>query len=486
MALRKIEASVPNSHRQLVLDALTHEGGIGHETHVGEYIVCKECENCVVVMVVCVAARAGELMNVLTNCGVGVVFGTVTSIQVASHRPNPVALVQEFRDLKMKVEAQAEGALAKDRQFARRWKRRRDRLEKRKIEYISADTGKSVEELFNEIVDQSCDGRGFYVSVMCASVIAGVGLLTNSAVVVLSAMLISPLMGPILSSAFGLAIGDPVLFWGSIAAECRAAVVTFLMGAVVGVVYGPFAVAYGENPIPTTEMAGRGQTNGLVGGCLIAVASGVVVANAITSSGVNSLVGVAISASLLPPIVNSGVMIVFALGIAKGCDNAADLMCTFSKKEFLTKAGVSFALYAINVAVIIVVAGGIFYNQKIGKFRGFLVATETHELLDTANAHVRKKLQVATGIKGAVTDCTFDKLIDEASKTQAVRKADVENAPEDSRLKHISSEHVHQSQYSVLRPFDEPKGVKRAAFALHEQNAKIFDWVKDVHDLLKR
>merc|ERR1712205_93382 len=134
------------------------------------------------------------------------------------------------------------------------------------------DTGKSVEELFNEIVDQSCDGRGFYVSVMCASVIAGVGLLTNSAVVVLSAMLISPLMGPILSSAFGLAIGDPVLFWGSIAAECRAAVVTFLMGAVVGVVYGPFAVAYGENPIPTTEMAGRGQTNGLVGGCLIAVA----------------------------------------------------------------------------------------------------------------------------------------------------------------------------------------------------------------------
>ena len=87
MSLRKIEASIPNSHRQLVLDALTHEGGIGHETHVGEYIVCKECENCVVVMVVCVAARAGELMNVLTNCGVGVVFGTVTSIQVASHRP---------------------------------------------------------------------------------------------------------------------------------------------------------------------------------------------------------------------------------------------------------------------------------------------------------------------------------------------------------------------------------------------------------------
>ena len=72
--------------------------------------MCKECENCVVVMVVCVAARAGELMNVLTNCGVGVVFGTVTSIQVASHRPNPAALVQEFRDFDF--ESPWEGARA--------------------------------------------------------------------------------------------------------------------------------------------------------------------------------------------------------------------------------------------------------------------------------------------------------------------------------------------------------------------------------------
>jgi hypothetical protein len=359
-------------------------------------------------------------------------------------------------------------------------------LEKRKIEYISADTGKSVEELFNEIVDQSCDGRGFYVSVMCASVIAGVGLLTNSAVVVLSAMLISPLMGPILSSAFGLAIGDPVLFWGSIAAECRAAVVTFIMGAIVGIVYGPFAVAYGENPIPTMEMSGRGQTNGLVGGCLIALASGVVVANAITSSGVNSLVGVAISASLLPPIVNSGVMIVFALGVADGCGSAEEAMCTYTKKAFFTKAGISFALYAINVAIIIIVAGGIFYNQKVGKFRGFLVATETHELLDTANAHVRNKLQVATGIKGAVADGDFDKLIEDARKAQGTRASDVENTPEDGRLKHISAGHVADSPFSVLRPFDEPKGVKRAAFALQQQNATIFNWVKDVHDLLKR
>merc|ERR1719399_1779646 len=140
----------------------------------------------------------------------------------------------EFKELKAKVEAQAEEDLGKDRQFLRKWNRRKARLEKHKIEYVTTSTTKSVEELFNEIVEQSYDGWGFYISVMCASIIAGVGLLTNSAVVVLSAMLISPLMGPILSSAFGLAIGDPILFWGSVFAEVRAALVTILMGMLIG------------------------------------------------------------------------------------------------------------------------------------------------------------------------------------------------------------------------------------------------------------
>ena len=51
MSLRKLEASVPPCKRDHVVETLVHEGGIGHETHVGEFIVCKECENCVVVMV---------------------------------------------------------------------------------------------------------------------------------------------------------------------------------------------------------------------------------------------------------------------------------------------------------------------------------------------------------------------------------------------------------------------------------------------------
>lgn len=485
MSLRKLEVSVPPSKRDHVVETLVNEGGIGHETHVGEFIVCNECENCVVVKVVCTSARAGEVMNILTRSGVGVAFGTITSIAVASQRPNPVALVNEFRQLKAKVEAKAEEDLGKDWHFQRKWDRRKAWLEEHKIEYVTTSSTKSVEELFNEIVEQSYDGWGFYISVMCASVIAGVGLLTNSAVVVLSAMLISPLMGPIMSSAFGLALGDRVLFWGSIFAEIRAAMVTIVVGMLVGLVYGPYAVAYGENPIPTGEMSSRGQIAGLLGGFIIALASGVVVTNAITSSGVNSLVGVAISASLLPPIVNSGIMIVFAFDIS-GCSRTAQ-MCTYSRDDFLKDAGISFALYAMNFFVIVLTAACIFYNQKVGRFKGFLVATKMNDVLDVANAHVRKKLQVATGIKGAADDRDFDRILSEVRKVEP--KSDVEGAPEDVLVNgdkgKIPSEHI-SDEFSVLRPFAEPKGVKRPEFANADNHTKVFNWVRNVHHLITR
>lgn len=46
---------------------------------------------------------------------------------------------------------------------------------------------------------------------------------------------------------------------------------------------------------------------------MFAITSGVVVGTAVTSGGVNSLVGVAISASLLPPLVNCGICLAFAI-----------------------------------------------------------------------------------------------------------------------------------------------------------------------------
>jgi len=59
---------------------------------------------------------------------------------------------------------------------------------------------------------------------------------------------------------------------------------------------------------PTDQMRGRGNYMSLAIGCLVAVPSGCGVALSILAGNAGSLVGVAISASLLPPAVNCGIL----------------------------------------------------------------------------------------------------------------------------------------------------------------------------------
>ena len=58
----------------------------------------------------------------------------------------------------------------------------------------------------------------------------------------------------------------------------------------------------------SSEMIERGSPGGLIMGTAVAIPSGVGVTLAVTTSGgINALVGVAISAALVPPVVNSGI-----------------------------------------------------------------------------------------------------------------------------------------------------------------------------------
>ena len=52
---------------------------------------------------------------------------------------------------------------------------------------------------------------GYFLMLTIANLIALMGLITNSVAVIIGAMLISPLMGPILSSGFAFITGDVVI-----------------------------------------------------------------------------------------------------------------------------------------------------------------------------------------------------------------------------------------------------------------------------------
>ena len=63
-------------------------------------------------------------------------------------------------------------------------------------------------ELYKARIASSKPSLGFFLLLICSAVIATLGLISNSTAVVIGAMIVAPLMDPILSLAFGLSIAD--------------------------------------------------------------------------------------------------------------------------------------------------------------------------------------------------------------------------------------------------------------------------------------
>lgn len=99
-------------------------------------------------------------------------------------------------------------------------------------------------------------------------------------------------------------------------------------------------------------MSDRGDAQALWIGVAIAVPSGVGVAISVLGENTASLVGVAISAALLPPLVNSGQLLAFAaLSYV-----SLDIDSGYSSEELVIMGGYSFVLTMINILCIFVMA----------------------------------------------------------------------------------------------------------------------------------
>lgn len=218
------------------------------------------------------------------------------------------------------------------------------------------DDRKTMEEIY-QCVDSGVHLTFDYLCfIVVASCICAGGLITDSSVLVVASMLVSPLMGPILGLTFGATIGDVPMAKTSFRNECIGMLLTFGMGAMIGLVLGQFSTV---NELTTDEMSDRGTWIALLVGIGIAIPSGVGVAIATTSEGVSALVGVAISASLLPPIVNSGINFSFSF-IQKYRDNGLDGSAP------LTIAVYSLSLFLLNWVLILVGAMVTFRLKRVG------------------------------------------------------------------------------------------------------------------------
>lgn len=151
----------------------------------------------------------------------------------------------------------------------------------------------------------------FFLLVVLSAVIATLGLLTNSAAVIIGAMLVAPLMSPIIGIGLASLTGDARLFRDSGVALVRGALFAVLMATLLTLVnlYLPF-ITLQELPIDGEVMS---RTRPSPIDLTIALAGGMAAAFALAMPSISAaLPGVAIAIALMPPL---GVI---GIGIAMG------------------------------------------------------------------------------------------------------------------------------------------------------------------------
>ncbi len=137
----------------------------------------------------------------------------------------------------------------------------------------------------------------FYVLIILAAGIAFLGLLLDSSSVIIGAMLIAPLMNPILAMANGLVMGNRRMLGQ--AANTTLSGVLMAVGTSAFLTLSLFALNAGLEP--TNEILSRTSPNLL--DLLVALLSGAAAAYALSRSQLaGALPGVAIAAALVPPL----------------------------------------------------------------------------------------------------------------------------------------------------------------------------------------
>ncbi|MGR4891377.1 DUF389 domain-containing protein [Sphingopyxis sp. LARHCG72] len=153
--------------------------------------------------------------------------------------------------------------------------------------------------------------KKFLLLIILAAMIATLGLLQSSTAVVIGAMLVSPLMGPIMGIGFGLATLETNLI--------RRSLVTLAAGTAVAILVAMLIIWLSPIKDVTPELRARTQPTLLDLG--VAVVGGIAGVYAIMRKLSGVMVGVAIATALVPPLSTVGFGLVtgrfdFAMGAA--------------------------------------------------------------------------------------------------------------------------------------------------------------------------
>lgn len=166
------------------------------------------------------------------------------------------------------------------------------------VEFIDLQNGEENKKKVLDNVTSNISFRGSNLWILaCAIVIASVGLNVNSTAVIIGAMLISPLMGPIVGAGFGLGTYDFDLLKRSL----KNLLIATVVGLLVSCIY------FYLSPFKDTQSELLSRTSPNIYDIFIAFFGGLVGVIAITrvEKG-NPIPGVAIATALMPPLCTAG------------------------------------------------------------------------------------------------------------------------------------------------------------------------------------
>lgn len=163
-----------------------------------------------------------------------------------------------------------------------------------------SDSSRMLKRLHRSHMNDAALDEVFIVLSVGASLIATLGLLANSAAVVIGAMVVAPWIMPLRAAAFAILLGEVQLLGRSLRTLMVGVVSTTVLSLVLG--------ALADLPRFGTEVLTRTTPNLLDLGIAL-VAGGLATYAKLRSDAVSSLAGTAIAVALVPPVCVMGLLL---------------------------------------------------------------------------------------------------------------------------------------------------------------------------------
>ncbi len=215
-----------------------------------------------------------------------------------------------------------------------------------------------LEDLDEQMVGASIPAFGYYFMLLLSAIIASLGLLANSAPAIIGAMIIAPLMAPIMSLSYSINIFDWRL--------ARRSLLTIISGVILVILFSYLSTILVGLRIAGSEILSRTSPTLLDLG--VAMAAGAAAAFSYTRKSIaTSIAGVAIAVALVPPLAVTGIGLAYGRLAMSEVGLSLSELGHYSGGADIAKG--SFVLFATNLLGIIFVACLILLSQGYGRWK---------------------------------------------------------------------------------------------------------------------